>query len=34
VMYKGMAVFMVGDVLKIIVAVVLFPTVWKMLNRR
>jgi biotin transport system substrate-specific component len=34
VMYKGMAVFMVGDVLKIIVAVVLFPTVWKVLNRR
>ena len=34
VMYKGMAVFMTGDVLKIIVAVVLFPTVWKMLNRR
>lgn len=34
VMYKGMVVFMTGDVLKIIVAVVLFPTVWKMLNRR
>jgi biotin transport system substrate-specific component len=34
VMYKGMAVFMVGDAFKIILAVALFPTLWKMLNRR
>lgn len=34
VMYKGMVVFMAGDVLKIILAVGLFPTLWKMLNRR
>ena len=34
IMYKGMAVFMIGDALKIILAVALFPTLWKLVNRR